>query len=57
MRILRSCILLVPEGNIKTVWEHNLTFSQRPTPESEAAWNSIIPGNSKLTLPGYQKPY
>lgn len=57
MRILRSYILLVPEGNIKTVWEHNLTFSQRPTPESEAAWNSIIPGNSKLTLPGYQKPY
>ncbi|KAE8314739.1 hypothetical protein BDV41DRAFT_575395 [Aspergillus transmontanensis] len=35
--------LLLPQGNIKTIWEHNLTFSQRPTPESEAAWNSIIP--------------
>ena len=28
---------------MKTTWEHNLTFTQKPTPESEAAWNSIVP--------------
>ncbi len=32
-----------PPGPIHQVWEHNLTFSQKPTPESEAAWGSIIP--------------
>ncbi|KAK0621568.1 hypothetical protein B0T17DRAFT_617998 [Bombardia bombarda] len=32
-----------PTGPIQTAWEHNFTFSQRPTPESEAAWASIIP--------------
>ncbi|OKL61820.1 hypothetical protein UA08_03024 [Talaromyces atroroseus] len=35
--------LLVPPGTVHQVWEHNLTFSQRPTPESEAAWDSLIP--------------
>lgn len=44
--------MLVPQGNVKTVWEHNLTFSQRPTPESEAAWSSIIPGIFKV-IPCY----
>lgn len=34
----------VPPGSIAKVWHHNRTFSQTPTPESEAAWESIIPG-------------
>ncbi|KAE8418450.1 hypothetical protein BDV36DRAFT_295094 [Aspergillus pseudocaelatus] len=50
--ILSPSIILVPQGNVKTVWEHNLTFSQRPTPESEAAWSSIIPGKFKV-IPCY----
>lgn len=33
----------VPAGSVLTTWEHNLTFTQRPSPESEAAWGSIIP--------------
>lgn len=32
-----------PVGDIHQVWQHNLTFSQPPTPQSEAAWASIIP--------------
>ncbi|KAM0803847.1 hypothetical protein BDR22DRAFT_787895, partial [Usnea florida] len=32
-----------PPGTIHQVWQHNLTFSQKPTPESERAWGSIIP--------------
>jgi hypothetical protein len=32
-----------PAGEIVEVWEHNLTFSQAPTAESEAAWASVIP--------------
>lgn len=33
----------VPSGSLQTTWEHNLTFTQEPSPESEAAWASIIP--------------
>ena len=32
-----------PPGFVHQVWQHNLTFSQKPTPESERAWGSIIP--------------
>lgn len=35
--------LISPPGNVEVVFEHDLLFSERPTPESEAAWNSIIP--------------
>ncbi|RAL12391.1 uncharacterized protein BO97DRAFT_424480 [Aspergillus homomorphus CBS 101889] len=35
--------LLLPPGTIQTVWSHNYTFSQRPNPESEEAWRSLIP--------------
>ena len=35
--------LLLPPGEVEQVWEHNLTFSSEPTPQSEAAWASIIP--------------
>lgn len=33
----------VPSGPVHITWQHNLTFTQSPSPESEAAWNSIIP--------------
>ncbi|KAF2653495.1 hypothetical protein K491DRAFT_602680, partial [Lophiostoma macrostomum CBS 122681] len=33
----------VPPGSVEQVWELNSTFIQRPTPESEAAWNSLVP--------------
>ena len=32
-----------PPGFVHQVWQHNLTFSQKPTLESERAWSSIIP--------------
>lgn len=35
--------LPAPAGFIYEVWQHNLTFSQKPSPESEAAWASLIP--------------
>ncbi|KAI8950687.1 hypothetical protein F4801DRAFT_548033 [Xylaria longipes] len=35
--------LPLPPGSLHTSWQHNLTFTQRPSPSSEAAWNSIIP--------------
>ena len=35
--------LLDPPGSVRQVWQHNLTFSQKPTLESERAWDSIIP--------------
>ncbi|KAB8297740.1 hypothetical protein EYC80_001542 [Monilinia laxa] len=35
--------LLPPDGNVTQIWEHNLTFSQAPTAESEAAWDSYVP--------------
>ncbi|KAA8570731.1 hypothetical protein EYC84_000126 [Monilinia fructicola] len=35
--------LLPPDGNITQIWQHNLTFSQAPTAESEAAWDSYVP--------------
>ena len=38
-----TIVTAAPDGNIIQVWAHNLTFSQAPTPESEAAWNSLIP--------------
>ncbi|RAL65747.1 hypothetical protein DID88_005413 [Monilinia fructigena] len=35
--------LLPPDENVTQIWEHNLTFSQAPTAESEAAWDSYVP--------------
>ncbi|KAI1465030.1 uncharacterized protein F4812DRAFT_128443 [Daldinia caldariorum] len=35
--------LPMPPGSIHITWEHNLTFTQKPSPASEAAWASIIP--------------
>ncbi|KAI1409258.1 hypothetical protein F5Y13DRAFT_193498 [Hypoxylon sp. FL1857] len=35
--------LPAPSGSIYTTWQHNLTFTQSPSPGSEAAWSSIIP--------------
>ncbi|KAI0867572.1 hypothetical protein GGS24DRAFT_515175 [Hypoxylon argillaceum] len=35
--------LPLPAGSLHTSWQHNLTFTQIPSPSSEAAWNSIIP--------------
>lgn len=32
-----------PPGTSHQIWQHNLTFSQAPTAESEEAWSSIIP--------------
>ncbi|GLA74326.1 hypothetical protein AtubIFM55763_005565 [Aspergillus tubingensis] len=49
IRILVATTLaltLVPPGSTETVWSHNRTFAQRPTPESEEAWNSIIPDST-----------
>ncbi|KAJ5909341.1 hypothetical protein N7504_003984 [Penicillium tannophilum] len=43
--------LISPPGNVEVVFEHDLLFSERPTPESEAAWNSIIPGKLNLSAP------
>lgn len=34
---------VAPAGNTIRYWQHNLTFSQAPTSESEAAWNSMVP--------------
>ncbi|KAL4865663.1 hypothetical protein BDV12DRAFT_210975 [Aspergillus spectabilis] len=34
---------LLPQGTLETIWYHNTTFSQRPAPESETAWNSLVP--------------
>ena len=36
--------VIVPFGAVSEVWQHDLTFSQRPTPDSELAWSSLIPG-------------
>ena len=38
-----TIVTVVPDGNIIRVWHHNLSFSQAPTVESEAAWNLLIP--------------
>ncbi|KAI0415964.1 hypothetical protein F5X98DRAFT_376343 [Xylaria grammica] len=35
--------LPLPPGALHTSWQHNLTFTQKPSASSEAAWNSIIP--------------
>ncbi|KAI0855709.1 hypothetical protein F4860DRAFT_495537 [Xylaria cubensis] len=35
--------LPLPPGSLHTRWQHNLTFTQMPSPSSETAWNSIIP--------------
>ncbi|KAM3074410.1 hypothetical protein ACMFMF_006423 [Clarireedia jacksonii] len=35
--------LLPPSGNVTLIWEHNMTFSQAPTAESEAAWDTFVP--------------
>ena len=35
--------LPAPAGFIHEVWQHNVTFSQKPCPESEAAWDSLVP--------------
>ncbi|TGO64536.1 hypothetical protein BOTNAR_0087g00170 [Botryotinia narcissicola] len=35
--------LLAPPGSIKETWYPNTTFSMKPTPESEAAWGSLMP--------------
>ncbi len=32
-----------PPGEIHQVWQHNLTFSQSPTLESESAWAATVP--------------
>ncbi|KAI1324528.1 hypothetical protein F5Y16DRAFT_402383 [Xylariaceae sp. FL0255] len=32
-----------PPGHVQTIWQHNLTFTQKPSISSEAAWNSIVP--------------
>ncbi|TEY77425.1 hypothetical protein BOTCAL_0055g00330 [Botryotinia calthae] len=35
--------LLAPPGSMKETWYPNTTFSMKPTPESEAAWGSLLP--------------
>ncbi|CCD50389.1 hypothetical protein BofuT4_P090760.1 [Botrytis cinerea T4] len=35
--------LLAPPGSMKETWYPNTTFSMEPTPESEAAWGSLMP--------------
>ncbi|THV45503.1 hypothetical protein BGAL_0481g00040 [Botrytis galanthina] len=35
--------MLAPPGSIKETWYPNTTFSMKPTPESEAAWGSLMP--------------
>ncbi|TGO25447.1 hypothetical protein BPAE_0080g00390 [Botrytis paeoniae] len=35
--------LLPPPGSTKETWYPNNTFSMKPTPESEAAWGSLMP--------------
>jgi hypothetical protein len=37
----------VPPGTVETEWGFNETFTQRPTPQSEAAWNSLAPGKTQ----------
>ena len=39
----RATDLPHPPGAVHQIWQHNLSYSQKPTPESEEAWNSIIP--------------
>ena len=34
---------LAPVGGVISTWHHNTTFSQKPTVDSELAWNSIVP--------------
>lgn len=43
----RICLAVSP-GTVHQVWKPNLTFSQAPSLESEAAWNSLIPGKAFL---------
>lgn len=47
--LLSSSFVAAPPGTIYQVWEHQPIFSQDLTPDSEAAWNSIIP--SKISDP------
>ncbi|KAF7868669.1 hypothetical protein EAF04_005199 [Stromatinia cepivora] len=42
-RMERKLGLLVPPGSTKETWYPNTTFSMKPTPESEAAWGSLMP--------------
>ncbi|KAJ5552669.1 hypothetical protein N7494_002047 [Penicillium frequentans] len=35
--------LLAPEGNVKVFMEYNSTFTLHPSPESDAAWDSLFP--------------
>jgi hypothetical protein len=42
----------VPPGSVLTKWHHNLTFTQKPDKNSEAAWGSLIPvGRGFITHP------
>ncbi|KAF2197122.1 hypothetical protein GQ43DRAFT_496994, partial [Delitschia confertaspora ATCC 74209] len=44
--------VLWSEGDLMQTWEPNNTFSSHPTPESEAAWQSLIPeGRGFITHP------
>ncbi|QSZ29866.1 hypothetical protein DSL72_004384 [Monilinia vaccinii-corymbosi] len=42
-RMERRLGLLVPPGSTKETWYPNTTFSMKPTPESEDAWDSLMP--------------
>ncbi|KAJ5751885.1 hypothetical protein N7520_008802 [Penicillium odoratum] len=35
--------MLAPEGNIEAIIEYNSTFGMHPSPESDAAWESLFP--------------
>ncbi|KAJ6114286.1 hypothetical protein N7486_000064 [Penicillium sp. IBT 16267x] len=49
--------LIPPPGNVAVVFEHDLLYSERPTPESEAAWNSLIPAIEEADVArGGQRP-
>jgi hypothetical protein len=41
-----------PPGTVSQIWQHNFTFSQSPTPASEAAWDALVPiGRGFITNP------
>ncbi|PYI04755.1 hypothetical protein BO78DRAFT_347040 [Aspergillus sclerotiicarbonarius CBS 121057] len=39
----RQSGLLAPEGDVKVFMEYNSTFTLHPSPESDAAWDSLFP--------------
>jgi len=44
--------LLSTPGNVHQVWQHNVTYSQFPTLDSENAWNALAPvGRGFITHP------